>query len=356
MRPKPLKPSKPSPRVAKEARRATKTKRVLPRVQRVLKKRAPKLEENPKTLLAMHSEKTSADIKALLGELVALHKPLAKRLGKGSAKRPFEDPTSVEFLGQKNDASLFAYGSHTKKRPHCLILGRMYDQHVLDMAEFLVSGLKLSRDFHAGFRVNSAPALVFVGADFEHKPELVVVKNLLHDHFHAHGLHTLPSALPAERVLVFTARADNVVSMRHYAVAVGALTADTVVMAASAVAASEAAAVGGAEGSRHVGLTEIGPRCELKLSRTQFADEELRKVALKRPKTSAAKPTRIKNVSDSELLGKVGRLRIERQDLHQAALKKVKALKREKKPAAAAGVSTPSSGVAATDGRTMMQD
>ena len=38
--------------------------------------------------------------------------------------RPFEDQTSLEFMSQKNDASLFAFGSHSKKRPHNLVFGK----------------------------------------------------------------------------------------------------------------------------------------------------------------------------------------------------------------------------------------
>ncbi|KAJ1635639.1 hypothetical protein T492DRAFT_863100 [Pavlovales sp. CCMP2436] len=153
---------------------AASTVKVLPRVKRALDKRAPKLAENPKTLLAMHGTTCSGDVKALLGELVQLCKPLAHRLSRPNQARPFEDPTSVEFLTQNNDATLFAFGSHSKKWPHCLVLGRTYDHHVLDMAEFLVSGLKQTKEFEdkAGFRLNSAPALVFIGADFEHKPDL----------------------------------------------------------------------------------------------------------------------------------------------------------------------------------------
>jgi len=123
-RPSAAKPSKPSPRVAKEARRAKPSKKVLPRVQRALDHRAPKLEENPKALLAIHGTTANLEIKSLLADLVQLRKPLAKRLGKANSARPFEDPTSIEFLARKNDASLFAFGSHSKKRPHCLVLGR----------------------------------------------------------------------------------------------------------------------------------------------------------------------------------------------------------------------------------------
>ncbi|KAJ1635640.1 hypothetical protein T492DRAFT_863101 [Pavlovales sp. CCMP2436] len=127
-------------------------------------------------------------------------------------------------------------------------------------------------------------------------------------------MELLPSRLPAERVLVFTAHGDNIVSMRHYAIAVGSIDADKVVMAAAAAAAAAKEKGVGlrGEGTRHVSLTEIGPRCDLKLNRTRFADDDLRKDALKRPKSSATVPTKVKN------------------DLHQAALKKVKALKIKK--------------------------
>jgi ribosome production factor 2 len=315
--------------VAKDAKKAPRAKKVLPRVQRVLAKRAPKLEENPKTLLAMHGTSASASVKALLAELVTLHKPLGKRLGRPNEARPFEDTTSIEFLAQKNDASLFAFGTHSKKRPNCLVLGRTFDHHVLDMAEFLVTDQALMEQFGSGFRVHSVPALLFVGADFEHKPELALIKNLLHDHFAPSGLTDVPARLPAERVIVFTAHGDSMISMRHYAITVGGYSAENVVMAAAKAAAASASG-GGSEGSRFVGLEEIGPRCNLKVSRTRFADDELRKAALRRPKSSAAVPTRVKNVSHTELLGKRGRLRIERQDLHQAALKKVKALRKER--------------------------
>ena len=46
----------------------------------------------------------------------------------------------MEFLSQKNDASLFAFGTHSKKRPHNLVFGRLFDHHILDMVETGVAG------------------------------------------------------------------------------------------------------------------------------------------------------------------------------------------------------------------------
>jgi ribosome production factor 2 len=52
-----------------------------------------------------------------------LKKPNAVMFSKRNAIRPFEDITSLEFFGQRNDTSLFAFGSHSKKRPHNLVMG-----------------------------------------------------------------------------------------------------------------------------------------------------------------------------------------------------------------------------------------
>ena len=61
-------------------------------------------------------------------------------LRRHNAVHPFEDATPMEFLSQKNDASLFAFGTHSKKRPHNLVFGRLFDNHILDMVETGVAG------------------------------------------------------------------------------------------------------------------------------------------------------------------------------------------------------------------------
>ena len=51
----------------------------------------------------------------------------------------FEDVGMVEQMAVKSDCSLFALGTHQKKRPDNLILGRLFSSHLLDMFEFRVS-------------------------------------------------------------------------------------------------------------------------------------------------------------------------------------------------------------------------
>jgi ribosome production factor 2 len=38
---------------------------------------------------------------------------------------PFEDATSLEFLSERNDASLIVVGSNSKKRPNNLVFVRV---------------------------------------------------------------------------------------------------------------------------------------------------------------------------------------------------------------------------------------
>jgi ribosome production factor 2 len=43
---------------------------------------------------------------------------------------PFENITPVEVFSRKNDASMFMFASHNKKRPHNLILGKCCTPYV----------------------------------------------------------------------------------------------------------------------------------------------------------------------------------------------------------------------------------
>lgn len=53
-----------------------------------------------------------------------LKDPHCVRMQKKNAIVPFQDPSSFEFFSSKADASLFVFGSHSKKRPNNLVLVR----------------------------------------------------------------------------------------------------------------------------------------------------------------------------------------------------------------------------------------
>lgn len=80
----------------------------------------------------------------------------------------------------KNECALFCFASHSKKRPHNLILGRTYDKHLLDMIEFgcsSVEGLENFKEMEKK-RYGSKPCLVFVGEGWHQDLTLERVQNL----------------------------------------------------------------------------------------------------------------------------------------------------------------------------------
>lgn len=80
------------------------------------------LSERTKRVLIVKGKHTCQVINDVLLDMTMLSKPNCKILNKKNELLPFEDANSMEFLNQKNDCSLFALGSHSKKRPNNLIL------------------------------------------------------------------------------------------------------------------------------------------------------------------------------------------------------------------------------------------
>ena len=103
-----------------------------------------------------------------------------------------------DFFSERNDSSLFVFGSHSKKRPHNLVfgkfcecvrggestffywhVGRLFDFHVLDMIEVGILKLSSSKDFKAeGCVLGSKPCMLFCGDIFETDSIYIRLKNL----------------------------------------------------------------------------------------------------------------------------------------------------------------------------------
>jgi len=94
---------------------------------------------------------------------------------------PFEDASFIEAMSQKHDTSLFVVGSTQKKRPHNLVVGRIFDSQVLDMFEFGVENYKSVKEFASkvSFTGDLKPLLVFQGEPFELSDTHRRLKNLL---------------------------------------------------------------------------------------------------------------------------------------------------------------------------------
>ena len=94
------------------------------RSKRALAAREPKLIEGDRSLLALRGPKASAKGVAAMHFFAGLKKGDSKMLTRKNDIRPFDDPSSLEFLVQVNGCSAFALASHTKKRPDNLVLVR----------------------------------------------------------------------------------------------------------------------------------------------------------------------------------------------------------------------------------------
>lgn len=108
------------------------------RGKRALLKRAPRLVEELKRVVLLHGGRSSAVLKDVLTDLAALKRGECLKLSRNNdTVRPFESggEVTLEFLCQKADCSLFCVASHSKKRPHNLVLGRTFDFKLLDMLE-----------------------------------------------------------------------------------------------------------------------------------------------------------------------------------------------------------------------------
>ena len=185
--------------------------------KRAAQHREPKLVENPKAALLIRGTTCSGVIQELLRDLYIIKKPFATHFSRKNDIRPFEDATSIEFFSLKNDASLFAFGSHSKKRPHNLVLGRLFDHQMLDMVELGITQFQGLSSF-AGAKskeISSRPLMIFDGDGFEHGENLTQLRSLLLDFFRGQAVDKV-NLRGLDHAIVCTAAADDQIKLRTY--------------------------------------------------------------------------------------------------------------------------------------------
>ncbi|KAG9154717.1 hypothetical protein Leryth_014210 [Lithospermum erythrorhizon] len=286
------------------------------RIRRALEKRAPKLVESGKKTLILHGMKTSNVLNQVLSDIYHLKRANSmKYTRKNDNIRPFENggETSLEFFSAKTDCSLFVFGSHSKKRPNNLVMGRTYDHHVYDLVEVGVENYKsmdsFSYDKKLTPHVGSKPFFTFIGEGFESVQELKHLKEVLLDLFRGEIITNLNLA-GLDRVYVCTAVSPTRVLFSHCALKLKK--SGTIVP--------------------RMELVEVGPSMDLVLRRHRLPEESLRKEAMK---TSLDKPKKKeKNVKKDPVEGKIGKIYIPDQKVGEVALPhKAKGVKRERREA-----------------------
>ena len=284
--------------------------------KRFLEARAPKLQEDLKNVLLLHGGKSSQVLKDVLRDFARVKRGECHRLTrKNPDVRPFEGAKgagSLEFLAGKADCGSFALGTHSKKRPHNLTLGRFFDGHVYDMVELGVVSFRPLQAFAkvAAQASGQKPCLLFAGAPFEQDPQFRQLRNTLLDVFRG---QVVPSynLVGLDRVLVFVAEGKRVL-LRHYRVSFKR------------------------SGTRvpRVELEEMGPRLDLEVRRWQEPAPGVAKLAL--PKRDTGEQRKRKNVHRDEFEGQIGKVYVPKQDVETIALKKQKGAKRARRAEVAA--------------------
>ncbi|XP_057948912.1 ribosome production factor 2 homolog [Malania oleifera] len=284
------------------------------KAKRALEKRAPKLVENGRKTLILQGTKTSNVLNAVLTEIYHLKKDRAVRYTrKNEGIRPFESggETSLEFFSLKTDCSLFVFGSHSKKRPDNLVLGRTYDNHIYDLVEVGVENFKsrerFTYDKKLAPQVGSKPFIIFIGEGFETIDELKHLKEVLLELLRGEVVENLNLA-GLDRAYVCTAVSSNRVFFTHCALQLK--------KSGTVVPRTE--------------LVEVGPSMDLVVRRHRLPNDMLRKEAMKTAPEQTKK--KVKNVSQDAVQGKIGKIYIPDQQVGSMALPyKAKGLKRERR-------------------------
>ena len=273
------------------------------RGKRFLDSREPQVNETTKSALFLRSTTSSQTTNDLLHDLYSLKKPHAQHFSRKNDCRPFEDASSLEFFIQKADASFAFVGSHSKKRPDYLTFARFFDGRVLDMCELAVTDYKSiqSIGLNDTCTVGAKPCFIFRGEPWEQDESLKTLANMIVDCFRGEVVENF-DVKSAEHVIVCFATNECTIYWRVYRLY--------------------------QQKGGNVDLQLMGPSMTLRLDRTKWASEALRKESLRQPKEN--KPKRTKNVEHDELANTYGRVHVGKQDLSKLQTRKMKALKKQK--------------------------
>jgi ribosome production factor 2 len=243
------------------------------RSKRHLDNKAPQNVENPRTTLFLRYTTTSNITNLVSTDLFSLKKPLATKFTKKNTIHPFEDPGSLEFFSDKNDASLMVYQSHSKKRPHCLTFLRFFGGKVLDMLELLV--VEDTMRTMGQFKNNKAavglkPLLSFSGSAFESPTPnaYTLAKSLFTDLFKGPDIDSV-DVEGLQYMMHFSVEEEEqedvkpTIRLRCYLLKTKREKNSTL---------------------PRVEVEEMGPRVDFRVGRVKEADPEMWKEAMKRPK------------------------------------------------------------------------
>eukprot|EP00756_Hemistasia_phaeocysticola_P009188 Hpha_TRINITY_DN14841_c0_g1::TRINITY_DN14841_c0_g1_i1::g.169165::m.169165/K14847/RPF2; ribosome production factor 2 len=292
------------------------------------KKMAPMTVENPRSALFMRGESSSQLVQNVLTDLHVLKKPNSKRFHKKNEFRPFETTQHLEFLAFKNDASLFGFGTHSKKRPHNLTLGRHFDYSLLDMVELGVMKYDGIKAAAARIAPGSKPLMVFIGDAWESVGPMQRVQNVFVDFFRGRVVKEINLA-GLDRVICVTAR-PTVSGQEITSGEDGQVKNATLLFRHYSLRLRKSG-----DKVPRVELVDAGPTLDLEVRRLQLAPVERFRLACKMPKGEASRLRR--ELRMDKLGNEYGQVHVGKQnaELGKLGTRNFKAFKVKRQNAAA---------------------
>lgn len=296
------------------------------RSKRHLESTEAKAIENEKQAIFVRGSQVSEKVKTVMKDLYALKAPNAINFSKKNPIHPFESQglQSLSFFSQKNDASLFVVGQHSKKRPDNLVFARCFAGEVMDMVEMGVESVVGMKDIKTP---KSTPGhrqlMVFQSPLFSTHPTYQLIKSMLLDFFNGHALESIPlmglegvicvSAGPMASTSDAAPDAKEVLPLVH-------LRVFTLKLLATPTRLPK------------VQLIPMGPSIDFSIRRTQFGAPEILSLAYKRPKldkkdVEKGLGKKRKNIETDDMGDLVGRIHLGKQDLSNLQVRKMKGLK-----------------------------
>jgi ribosome production factor 2 len=275
------------------------------RQSRIQKKFAPKVHEGPKHALFLKGNKCSQDMTELMRELYRFTQPYSTLLSRKNQIHPFDDASSIEFLCEKNHCPLFAMFSQSKKRPDNLVMGRTFNNEVLDMYEFAVENFQPATSNEHTKLLGFKPAFVFLGEEWENDPTLLKIQNLFLDFFQGIRLDKIV-LLGIDHIISVSVQGDRI-RFRPFSISYLPTSTSTSILPRPLQEAAK-------------------PSFDLVLRRHQLPSPGVWRVATRLP--DHLRPKKVKNISRTTLGEKMGRIHMTRQNLDAMNVKKMKALRR----------------------------
>ncbi|OJJ46052.1 hypothetical protein ASPZODRAFT_159644 [Penicilliopsis zonata CBS 506.65] len=290
-----------------------------PRTARILKAREPQLIEPPKRMLLMHGSKCPVALHTVLKTFHSLTKPNSILFHKKNENiHPFENTESMEFLANKNECGIVAFGSSSKKRPNCLTLARIFDSKILDMCELMLlpgvdeTAIPAMNNLTMHIGLGLRPLLLFAGSPWEDPTSNahVMLKSMFVDMFKGEESDKI-DVEGLQYILMVSAEEpteglSSVIHLRWYKIKT--------------------------KRSGHklprVELDEIGPKFDFKVGRVQEAPRDALKEAMKQAKRPNEDMKTKKNIGMDSIGDKIGRVHLGKQDLGGLQTRKMKGLKR----------------------------